>query len=163
MRPTGVIVNYYLRQDTSNLGQALAPFIADRFKDLTQRRYETVQLSAQLGTEGVVVAGALRSTAQISVGTREQLSTLYRLSLAEYLRTVVVLDDQLVQSDEWRMDWFRALLTEKARSFQIVVFTCRPSDYLKTNELVPQGSVVHADIDGGFTRAIDLGRALHRR
>jgi integrase len=28
------------------------------------------------------------------------------------------------------MEWFRALLTEKARSFQIVVFTCRPGDYL---------------------------------
>jgi uncharacterized protein YhaN len=70
-----------------------------------------------------VVSGALRPATQISVGTREQLSTLYRLSLAEYLRTVIVLDDQLVQSDDNRMDWFRALLSEKAHSFQIVVFT----------------------------------------
>ena len=52
----------------------------------------------------------------ISVGTREQLSTLYRLSLAEYLGSTIVLDDQLVQSDGNRMDWFRALLTEKAHS-----------------------------------------------
>ena len=74
-----------------------------------------------------MVGGALRPTNQISVGTREQLSTLYRLSLAEYLSTTIVLDDQLVQSDDNRMDWFRALLTEKAHSFQIVVFTCRPS------------------------------------
>ena len=85
---------------------------------------------AELGTEGVVVAGAVRPTERISVGTREQLSTLYRLALAEYLSTTVVLDDQLVQSDGTRMDWFRALLAEKARSFQIVVFTCRPGDYL---------------------------------
>ena len=49
----------------SNLGQALAPAIAGRFQELTQRRYETVQLTAQLGTEGVVVAGAVRSAAQI--------------------------------------------------------------------------------------------------
>ena len=114
----------------SNLGQALVPAIAGRFQELTQRRYQTVQLTAQLATEGVVVAGAVRPTSLISVGTREQLSTLYRLSLAEYLDTTIVLDDQLVQSDDNRMDWFRALLTEKARSFQIVVFTCRPSDYL---------------------------------
>ena len=147
----------------SNLGQALVPAIAGRFQELTRRRYQTVQLTAQLATEGIVVSGALRSAAQISVGTREQLSTLYRLSLAEYLSTAIVLDDQLVQSDDSRMDWFRALLTEKARSFQIVVFTCRPGDYLAASALVPQGEAVYADTDGGFVRAVDLGRALRRR
>ena len=147
----------------SNLGQALVPAIAGRFQELTQRRYETVQLTAQLATEGIVVSGALRAATQISVGTCEQLSTLYRLSLAEYLRTVIILDDQLVQSDDNRMDWFRALLAEKAHSFQIVVFTCRPGDYLLASALVPEGSAVHADTDGGFIRAVDLGRALRRR
>jgi hypothetical protein len=147
----------------SNLGQALVPAIAGRFQELTQRRYETVQLTAQLATEGIVVSGALRPAAQISVGTREQLSTLYRLSLAEYLSTAIVLDDQLVQSDDNRMDWFRALLAEKARSFQIVVFTCRPGDYLAASAMVPQGSAVHADTEGGLIRAVDLGRALRRR
>jgi uncharacterized protein YhaN len=105
----------------------------------------------------------LRPAARISVGTREQLSTLYRLALAEFLRTVVVLDDQLVQSDDTRMDWFRALLTEKARSFQIVVLTCRPGDYLLPSALVPQGSGVYTDTEGGLIRAVDLGRALQRR
>jgi hypothetical protein len=147
----------------SNLGQALVPAIAGRFQELTQRRYQTVQLTAQLATEGIMVSGGLRPTAQLSVGTREQLSTLYRLSLAEYLRTVIVLDDQLVQSDDNRMDWFRALLAEKARSFQIVVFTCRPCDYLLASALVPQGSAVHTDTAGELIRAVDLGRALHRR
>jgi hypothetical protein len=147
----------------SNLGQALAPGIAERFRDLTQRRYETIQLTSQLATEGILISGALRPAAQISVGTREQLSTLYRLSLAEYLQTAIVLDDQLVQSDGSRLEWFRTLLAEKAHSFQIVVFTCRPSDYLHANELVPQGSAVHADTDGGFIRAIDLVRVLRRR
>jgi len=147
----------------SNLGQALVPAIAARFQELTEQRYQTVQLTAQLGTEGVMISGALRPTAQLSVGTREQLSTLYRLALAEYLHTVVVLDDQLVQSDNTRMDWFRALLTEKAQTFQIVVFTCRPGDYLVANALVPDGSVFHADAHGGLVRAVDLGRALRRR
>ena len=102
----------------SNLGQALAPAIAGRFQVLTQRRYDAVQLSAQLGTEGVLVGGAARPASRLSVGTREQLSTLYRLALAEYLQTTFVLDDQLVQSDDSRMDWFRALLNEKAQSFR---------------------------------------------
>ena len=146
----------------SNLGQALAPRIASRFEALTQKRYENILLTEQLGTDGVMVAGAVRETKRISVGTREQLSTLYRLSLAEYLCTAVVLDDQLVQSDNTRMDWFRKLLAEKSRSFQIVVFTCRPNDYLAANAMVSKGKVAIKDTEGGFIRAIDLGRALHR-
>jgi hypothetical protein len=147
----------------SSLGQVFAPAVADRFETLTQQRYENVKLTAQLGTEGVVVGGAVRSTERISVGTREQLATLYRLSMAEYLSTAVVLDDQLVQSDLTRMDWFRALLAEKARLFQIVVFTCRPGDYLAANAMAAKGKVVHKDTDGGLVRAIDLGRAVRRR
>jgi energy-coupling factor transporter ATP-binding protein EcfA2 len=142
----------------SNLGQALAPAIAGHFQTLTRKRYDNVRLTPHLGTEGVLVAGAVRDADRMSVGTREQLSTLYRLCLAEYLQTMIVLDDQLVQSDETRMDWFRALLTDKARTFQIIVFTCRPADYLAVTSMVPEGIVVHADSDDGFVRAIDLGR-----
>jgi len=147
----------------SNLGQALGPAIASRFQTLTQRRYEAVQLNAQLGTEGIVIGGAARPASRVSVGTREQLSTLYRLSLAEYLRATVVLDDQLVQSDDGRMDWFRVLFNEKAHIFQIIVFTCRPSDYLAATSIVPDGPGTHTDTDNGFIRAIDLERALKQR
>jgi len=147
----------------TNLGQMLAPAIAGRFEELTQRRYENVRLTAHLGTEGVVVGGAVRSMERMSVGTREQLSTLYRLSLAEYLKTTVVLDDQLVQSDDTRMDWFRALLVEKARNFQIIVFTCRPVDYVAQGAMVPPGTSTSRDTDAGFVRAIDLSRAIQKR
>jgi DNA repair exonuclease SbcCD ATPase subunit len=147
----------------SNLGLALVPAISEHFTQLTRQRYDTVKLSAQLGTEGVVFGGTVRSTEYLSVGTREQLSTIFRLSLAEYLRTTIVLDDQLVQSDASRMDWFRNLLQEKARLFQIIVFTCRPGDYLPQTALVPEGSSLQADMDGELTRAIDLGKALRRR
>jgi hypothetical protein len=144
----------------SNLGQALAPAIAGLFQALTHRRYDSVQLTAHLGTEGVLFGGAARAPERLSVGTREQLSTLYRLALAEYLRATVVLDDQLVQSDDSRMDWFRTLLNEKARMFQIIVFTCRPGDYLNSASMVPDGLRVHRDIEDGFVRAIDLARIL---
>jgi hypothetical protein len=147
----------------SNLGQVLAPAIAGKFEALTQKRYENVRLTEQLGTEGIVVGGAIRSTERMSVGTREQLSTLYRLSLAEYLGSTVVLDDQLVQSDVARMDWFRVLLGEKARVFQIIVFTCRPADYLQASAIVPKGKAVHKDTDSGSIRAVDLARAVQRR
>ena len=147
----------------SNLGQAMAPALASRFQTLTRQRYKAVHLTAQLETEGVFVAGAVRSPDRISVGTREQLSTLYRLCLGEYLQTAIVLDDQLVQSDETRMEWFRGLLAEKARTFQIVVFTCRPSDYLKPESMVNGDGVVYADSEEGFVRAIDLGRVVGGR
>jgi hypothetical protein len=148
---------------SSNLGQALAPAIAGQFQALTKQRYQNVQLNPHLGTDGVFVAGAVRSTDLISVGTREQLSTLYRLCLGEYLRTAVVLDDQLVQSDDTRMEWFRGLLAEKARSFQIVVFTCRPGDYLAPGAMVEGEGLVQVDSDEGFVRAIDLGRVVGGR
>ena len=144
----------------SNLGLALVPAIADQFSHLTRQRYQMVKIGAELETEGVVVAGSVRSPKYLSVGTREQLSTLFRLSLAEYLDTAIVLDDQLVQSDGTRMDWFRTLLNEKAHTFQIIVLTCRPSDYLPATALVAHGNVVQ-DIEA--VRAVDLGRALRRR
>ena len=52
----------------SNLEQALAPAIARQFQELTQRGYQTVQLTAQLAIQGVIASGALRPAAQISVG-----------------------------------------------------------------------------------------------
>jgi hypothetical protein len=146
----------------SNLGQTLAPTVAGLFQTLTQQRYQSVQLGAQLNTQGVVVHGAPRPAALLSVGTREQLSTLYRLALAEYLQTTVVFDDQLVQSDGNRMDWFRGLLGEKARIFQIIVLTCRPSDYLGTATPVSVGPNAHTDQADGFIRAIDLERMVQR-
>ena len=83
--------------------------------------------------------------------------------MAEYLGTTVVLDDQLVQSDDTRMDWFRALLADKAHAFQIIVFTCRPGDYLDASSIAAKGKAVHRDMDGGFVRAINLDRAVQRR
>lgn len=146
------------KAQASNLGRALAPAIEDRFRDLTRERYRSIQLTAHLGTEGIVIAGEVKSPERISVGTREQLSTLYRLCLGEYLQTTIVLDDQLVQSDDVRMGWFRGLLAEKARRFQIVVFTCRPGDYLAPEAMVVGDGARWVDSEEGFVRAVDLGR-----
>jgi uncharacterized protein YhaN len=147
----------------SNLGQALAHKIAARFKELTRERYDGMQLSAELATDGIIASGAVRPVDQLSVGTREQLSTLYRLSLAEYLRSTIVLDDQLVQSDDHRMEWFRAMLVEKALKFQIVVVTCRPADYLGSAGAPCGGNAFHVDHEGGLIRSIDLQRIIRRR
>jgi hypothetical protein len=54
-------------------------------------------------------------------------------------------------------------LVEKAPSFQILVFTCRPTDYLGSVALVQDGNAAHADYDGGLIRCIDLRKVIRRR
>jgi uncharacterized protein YhaN len=70
------------------------------------------------------------------VGTREQLATLLRLAIAGYLQTAIILDDQLVHSDSARLEWFKRcfLDSSRAHNHQVVVFTCRPGDYLGLND-----------------------------
>jgi len=68
----------------------------------------------------------------------------------------------VVQSDVVRMDWFRALLAEKARAFQIIVFTCRPTDYVSASTM-PSGGKVVQDTDDRFIRVTALDRAIQRR
>jgi recombinational DNA repair ATPase RecF len=70
----------------------------------------------------------------VSFGTREQLSLLTRLCLAELLsednlRQVVILDDNLVHSDDSRMQLACKLLEAAAKTVQIVIFTCHPERY----------------------------------
>lgn len=142
---------------SSHLGQALAPMIGEQFAALTAARYGRVSMNAQLATEGVVVDGQVRGVDRLSVGTREQLSTLYRLCLAERLQSALMLDDQLVQSDEPRLDWFRRLLREKAKTFQIIVLTCRPDDYTRP----PAAGASDLGVDPVIT-TLDLGRAVVR-
>ncbi len=79
-------------------------------------------------TAGIEAAGNQRPVDTLSVGTREQLATIFRLSLAEQLKSVLLLDDQLAQTDDVRMKWFRQKLQESSKKIQIVVFTCRPED-----------------------------------
>ena len=54
---------------------------------------------------------------------------MLRLPIAEALGTFVVLDDQLTQTDDTRMEWMRRLLAQAAQASQVIVFTCHPLDY----------------------------------
>ena len=118
------------QEEGTHLGHALAGPIAERFAALTAERYGRLALGPNLETQGISVAGEDRLVRLLSVGTRDQLSTLFRLTLAEELKTAVILDDQLTQTDSRRMSWLRDLLKEVAANIQVIVFTCRPEDYL---------------------------------
>ncbi len=117
---------------------------------LTQGRYEGLGIGPKLQTQSVEVAGEARQLSALSVGTREQLATVLRLTIAEAMKSMLVLDDQLVQSDEERMKWLAAFMKECAQQFQILVFTCRPEEY-------------RVDMDGGVERReIELTGVVER-
>lgn len=126
------------RTQATHLGNVLAPELAARLQALAGARYGGVSLGPHLGLDGIDAAGARRQLERLSIGTREQLSTLFRLCLAERLRSALLLDDQLVQSDPDRLRWFRRALRDTAGTgVQVVVLTCRPDDYLEPAEAPP--------------------------
>ena len=116
-------------EDAVHLGKALVEPITQRMAQLTGGRYGNLVIGPKLETEGIELAGTQRDLGSLSVGTREQLATVLRLTIADALGSTVVLDDQLVQSDASRMDWLRAFMVECADRFQILVFTCHPDEY----------------------------------
>ncbi len=143
------------REEGVHLGRALGSPIAKRFGELTQGKYGEMKLGPNLDTPSISAAGAPRDLRALSVGTREQLSTIFRLTLAEYLHSAVMLDDQLTQTDIHRMAWLRDLIREVTGNIQVIVFTCRPSDYLLPEEM-------HGAAIGTAVRSIDLAQAIDR-
>ena len=147
------------QEEGAHLGRALGDPIAQRFSALTDRRYGPVALGPNLETNAISAVGDERSVFSLSVGTRDQLSTIFRLSLAEQLQSTVLLDDQLTQSDAQRMAWLRDLIRQLATTIQIIVFTCRPSDYLLPAELKPSRN---SEVGRSLIRSINLAQVIER-
>ena len=118
------------RQEEAHLGQLLSGPIQRRFSSLTNERYGGLDLGAHLETAGIEAAGALRDVQSLSTGTLEQLSTIFRLCLAEQLETAVVLDDHLSHSHSERLSWFRDTMMDVSRRAQVLVVTCWPEHYV---------------------------------
>jgi len=138
----------------THLGRALAGPVTRAFRTLTGDRYEQIAFTPDLRTEHVEADGQPRKLECLSVGTREQLATLLRLAIAGHLQTAVVLDDQLVHSDSARLAWFGERLRASAldHGHQVIVFTCRPGDYIPTD----------ATIDGASVALVELAQQVHR-
>ena len=147
------------QQEGVHLGRVLGGPIVQRFSDLTGGRYGKLALGPDLETNTISVAGEGRPVSALSVGTRDQLSLIFRLTLAEQLQSVVVLDDQLTQCDGERMVWIRSFIREMAKNIQIIVFTCRPNDYLVPSELKTAKKTERFSTIG---RSIDLAPVIER-
>jgi DNA repair exonuclease SbcCD ATPase subunit len=136
-----------------HLGKVLVEPVETRMSELTGGRYGAPAIGPKLGTDGIMMAGTSRSLESLSVGAREQLATLFRLTIAEKLGTAVVLDDQLVQSDPERMRFFGQLMRECGRDFQILVLTCQPEAY----DFRPEDGVVVTELEKIIERSGGAG------
>lgn len=149
--------------ESAHLGRALGGPVGERFTTLTRGRYVNFQLDPTLQAQGLQAAGVANETGvldALSAGTRDQLATLVRLTIANQLRSAIILDDHLVQTDPDRLAWFREMLMRTAVETQVVVFTCRPNDYLSPEELPT--SVNPLDLAGGSVRVINLAGLVKR-
>lgn len=144
-----------------HLGEALSVPVSKRFGELTAGRYGKLAVAANLQAEGLVVAGAVRALSALSLGTQEQLATLLRLTIAEHLDSLVLLDDHLSQTDPVRSAWFLDVLRAHAAHRQVIVLTCRPRDYLGDSDMPTNGDATSIRA-GGLLTAIDLGRLITR-
>jgi hypothetical protein len=75
-------------------------FEMEVFGDPAELPGELSQNLLRIGQEAILNAAKHRLVRLLSVGTRDQLSTLFRLTLAEELKTAVILDDQLTQTEK---------------------------------------------------------------
>lgn len=146
----------------AHLGRALAGPVTARFEELTAGRYRGLRLDAALRTEAIETTTTSASGNEVlealSVGTRDQLAALIRLTIADQLKSTIVLDDHLVHSDPDRLLWFRSVLQRTAVNTQVIVLTCRAEDYLSVDELPV--NTPFQDAAAGTVRAINVARAL---
>jgi uncharacterized protein YhaN len=150
-------------EESEHLGVALGRPVSEKLKELTRGRYEEIGFDQHMTAGRLKVDGATPDSdvlEALSVGTRNQLATLVRLTIAGQLKSAIVLDDHLVHTDPARLGWFRDVLRKTALETQVLIFTCRPEDYLAHDELPTKEAT--QDLAGGAVRAIDLTRTLQR-
>ena len=151
------------KEGSTHLGRSLAGPVSARLIELTRGRYSGLRLDQHLKAETVNVPFITTEEnvlEALSVGTRGQIATLLRLTVAEQLKSAIILDDHLVHTDPDRLAWFRDTLRKTALTTQVIVFTCRPQDYLMPNEL-PDGGMA-LDLAGGTVRTIDATHVIRR-
>ena len=135
-------------EEGQHLGRALGKEVGERFEALTRGRYGALQLGPDLQARGLQTDTGQQEITALSEGLKEQLATILRVSIAQHLHGVLVLDDHLAQTDPARASWFQELLLDAAKTIQIVVLTCRPGDYIHGDDAGLHG----IDLTGVITR-----------
>jgi uncharacterized protein YhaN len=120
-----------LQDAVSELQRRFAPRIAARaqelFSRLTGGRYNRLNLTRDLAVDAAAVGETtLHEARWRSDGTVDQLYFALRLAVAEELtpRAPLVLDDALVRFDDDRLKMAMEILSDMAKTKQVILFTC---------------------------------------
>ncbi len=111
----------------SRFSPALGKETARILGELTGGRYDRVTVSREFRPEAGREASPLRSGAQLSRGTSDQLWFALRLAVAHTVLpddTPLILDDAFVTFDDGRLEAALRLLEREAETRQILLFTC---------------------------------------
>jgi len=146
-------------EEGRHLGRALARHVGARLEALTAGRYSGIALGPELQTRGLQTRAGLKPVAALSEGLKEQIATLFRISVAEHVQGTLLLDDHLAQTDPARVAWFRELVEVAAQRIQIVWLTCRPLEYLDKDALPRE--TAWRDVNEHI-RVVDLSRVIRR-
>jgi CheY-like chemotaxis protein len=139
-------------ESSSDLRQALTPAIVSQFQTLTQGRYDAVPLSAQLGTEGVVIGGAAkpRPPTAINGGSRSALVIENDSSLLTVIKQFLKHEGYVVRSARDRVEGLR------------LYSHCRPFDVVLIDYYVAQTDGVKIDLFEPQKEWIELARAIRQ-
>ncbi len=125
-----------------NIVAPLQERLSTAFREVVGERYARIAVTDRLKI-GEIEAPALRDRVEIvprmlSYGTREQLSFLFRLLLAQYLSgsepQVMMLDDTFVNTDEVRRKRLFEMMANEEHGVQFILFTCHRDHYEQYRE-----------------------------
>ncbi|WP_412754352.1 AAA family ATPase [Legionella donaldsonii] len=110
------------------LTASMAPYLKILFPDS-----EPV-INEEFSLQHILRDGVRESFENLSIGTREQLAILLRLAYADLLAekgasVPVILDDALVNSDDFRREKMKQILHRASKKHQIILLTCHGNDY----------------------------------
>jgi len=150
-----------IEHTTASVHRALAPRLAEsvaqRIGRLTNGRYQTVEIDAE--TFAVSLLGDERPEyvplGLVSHGTRDQISLLLRVALAETLGSgepiPLLLDEPLITSDEQRRHRALAFLAELSAEQQVIVTANDLQTVEMLHELTPELHVVELGVAPSLT------------
>ncbi|MFC1829332.1 AAA family ATPase [Thermodesulfobacteriota bacterium] len=126
------------KQAFVGLKKDIEQFIAD----MTNNRYEQIEIDESLPTGFIRDDGNVIETDLLSTGTMDVLGLALRLSMANYFlkdqEAFLVMDDPLVDMDSTRQSNAASLLKSYSKERQLIIFTCHPThaDLLGGNRIV---------------------------
>lgn len=140
---------------------AVMTHASELFRKVTQERYTNLGQrwnEDEIEVVAIERTGAVKTTDQLSRGTRELLYLCLRWSLAHDLAKrgldlPLIMDDVLVNLDESRAEAAARALVSLAEHHQIFLFTCHESTRSLVQRVVPGIRVVELSRGGGEPRA----------